>query len=86
MDQASCLINTILQSLRNNLDLNQIGKVLGLTGCIQDYLNLNELIITDTELKLIAVAAIMADSNKPNTRYSTLFTSISSLLHLSKKF
>lgn len=35
------------------------------------FLNLNELTITETELKLIAVAAIIGDSNRPNTGYST---------------
>lgn len=35
------------------------------------FLNRNELAITDTELKLIAAAAMMGDNNKPNQGYST---------------
>jgi hypothetical protein len=35
------------------------------------FFSLNELTITDTELKLIAVAAIMGDNNNPNTGYNT---------------
>jgi hypothetical protein len=31
----------------------------------------NALLITDTELKLIAAAAIIGDSNKPKNGYST---------------
>ena len=33
--------------------------------------NRNALAITDTELKLMAAAAIIGDSNKPNTGYNT---------------
>ena len=33
--------------------------------------NLSELTITDTELKLMAVAAIIGDSNRPNNGYNT---------------
>ncbi len=34
------------------------------------FRSLRELLITDTELKLIAAAAIIGDSNKPNTGYN----------------
>ncbi len=34
-------------------------------------LNLNAFVITDTELKLIAAAAMIGDSNKPKNGYST---------------
>ena len=35
------------------------------------FFSLNEFTITDTELKLMAVAAIIGDSSKPNTGYKT---------------
>ncbi len=34
------------------------------------FRSLRELLITDTELKLIAAAAMMGDSNNPNTGYN----------------
>ena len=38
---------------------------------ILKLLNRNEFIITETELKLIAAAAIMGDNNIPKTGYKT---------------
>ena len=35
------------------------------------FLNLNEFAITETELKLIAAAAIIGDNKIPNTGYNT---------------
>jgi len=37
------------------------------------FLTLRELLITDTELKLIAAAAIMGDNNSPKTRWQSLW-------------
>jgi hypothetical protein len=38
---------------------------------ILKFLNRNEFIITETELKLIAAAAIIGDNNIPKTGYNT---------------
>ncbi len=35
------------------------------------FLNRKALVITETELKLIASAAIIGDNNNPNTGYNT---------------
>lgn len=45
---------------------------IGVVGCYKfTLLSLNELTITDTELKLIATAANIGDNNKPNAGYKT---------------